>query len=402
MPARVPLRFDRQELAGSLGDLGTLLPLAIGLLLVNGLDATGLLLTTGLFYILAGLYFGVTVPAEPMKVIAAYAIASSIAPAEITAAALWMAVLLLALGLTGGMTLVRRIVPFSAVRGVQLAAGVLLLNQGIAFMLGKTALQASRGSAEPFLAIGSLGPVPGALLLGLLAVVIILFLLDNRRAPAALVVVALGAVAGLWFGGWRGLAGFQLGLHLPRLLPFGWPSPATFAVALTALALPQLPMTIGNAVVAQADLTREYFGEDAGRRGSTRALAISMGLANLAAALVGGMPLCHGAGGLAAHYRFGARTAGANLMIGGALVLLAVLVGDLALRLLTLIPFAVLGALLCFAGAQLALTIGDVRERRDLTVAVAMLAITLVTNLAVGFGAGIALAYFFQLSRLQP
>jgi len=398
---KLQLRFDRQELAGSLGDLGTLLPLAIGLLVINGLSATGLLFTVGLFYILAGLYFGVTIPVEPMKVISAYAIASALSPEQVTAAGLWMAVLLLALGLSGGIGLVCQIVPFASVRGVQLATGMLLLSQGVGLILGTTSLQRARGSAEPFLSVDSIGFVPLGLVLGLAAVVLILALLENRRTPAALVVVVLGLAAGLLFGGWRGLAGFHLGLHLPVLLPFGWPSASVLVLALTSLALPQLPMTIGNAVVAQADLTREYFGEEAGRRNSTRALTVSMGLGNLAAALVGGMPLCHGAGGLAAHYRFGARTAGSNLMIGGVFVLLALLVGDMAVHVLTLLPFAVLGALLCFAGAQLALTILDVRDRKDLLVVLATLGITLASNLAAGFIAGIVLAYLFRYTRLQ-
>lgn len=395
------VRFDRQELAGSLGDLGTVLPLAIGLVLINGLDATGLLLSTGLFYVLAGLYFGVTVPVEPMKVIGAYAVASAMTPGQITAAGMWMALLLLALGLTGGITLVSRVVPFATVRGVQLATGVVLLMQGVGFVIGRTPLRTAGGSGERLIDLGSVGPVDGDVLLGVAAVLLVLAFLDSRRTPAALVVVGLGLAVGLLLGGARGLAGFHLGLHLPRILPFGWPSPSDMVIGLVALALPQLPMTIGNAVVAQHDLTREYFGEEAAARSSPRALTLSMGLANVAAAMVGGMPLCHGAGGLAAHYRFGARTAGSNLMIGAAFVVLAVLVGDMAVRVLTLLPFAVLGALLCFAGLQLAMMIRDVDRREDLLVVVAVLGVTLVTNLAVGFLSGLGLAYLFRYTRLR-
>ncbi|MFW5950611.1 MAG: putative sulfate/molybdate transporter, partial [Gemmatimonadota bacterium] len=273
------LRFDRHELAGSLGDLGVVLPLAVGLVVVNGMDATGLLLSVGLLYILSGLYFGVTVPVEPMKVIGAYAIASATPALQITAAGLWMAVLLLVLGLSGSLTFVCRIVPRSAVRGVQLSTGVLLLVQGIGFMLGTTTLQRSQGAAEPFLDVGALGPVPGGLALGLAAVVLILALLENRHAPAALVVIVLGFLAGAVLGGAERLGAYAPGLHLPPLLPFGLPTASDLVIGLTALAIPQLPMTIGNAVVAQADLTREYFGEDAARRSSPRALAVSMGLA---------------------------------------------------------------------------------------------------------------------------
>jgi SulP family sulfate permease len=394
------LRFNRHELAGSLGDLGTLLPLAFGLIAVNGIDATATFLAIGLFYILAGLYFGITVPVQPMKVISAYAIASALSPLEVSAAGLWIGALLLVLGASGGIRLVRRLVPQATVRGVQLVTGVLLMVRGIEFMLGRSGLQQARGSAEPFLAVDRLGPLPLGLVLGIAAVLVILLLLDHRRAPAALVVLAGGAAAGLALGGWQGLAGLEPGLHLPQPLPFGLPSASVWVLALTALALPQLPMTLGNAVLAQSDLTREYFGAAAGRRASPRALAVSMGLANLACAVFGAMPLCHGAGGLAAHYRFGARSAGSNLMIGTAMLAVGLLLGDQAPALLGLLPFAVLGALLCFAGAQLAMTVRDVERRADVFVVVVMLAVSLASNLAIGFGIGIALALLFEHTRL--
>ena len=395
------LRFDRRELAGSLADLGTLLPLAVGLVLINGLDATGLFLSVGLFYVASGLYFGVTVPVQPMKVIGAYAIASAVPALQVTGAGLWMGVMLLVLGLSGTLTLVRRVVPASTVRGVELAAGVLLLVQGIELILGTSELQRSQGAAEPFLEVGALGPVPINLILGLAAVLLVLVLLNDRRRPAALVAVVLGFGVGALLGGWRGLEGINPGIHLPTLLPFGMPTASDLVVALTALALPQLPMTIGNAVLAQADLTREYFGEDTAKRSSAKGLAVSMGLANLVAGAVGGMPLCHGAGGLAAHYRFGARTAGSNLMIGAIFATGAILLGDGAMSLLALLPLSVLGALLCFAGIELALIVQRVQEPDDLFVVLAMLGVTLTTNLAIGFGIGIALAYLVRHPRIS-
>jgi SulP family sulfate permease len=395
------LRFDRHELAGSLGDLGTLLPLAFGLIIINGLDSTASFITIGLFYVLSGLYFGVTMPVQPMKVISAYAIAKAMSPQEITSAGLWMGVFLLLLGLTGTITQVRKLVPHSTVRGVQLSTGILLFVQGIKFILGQTSLQQAQGAAEPFLSVTGLGPVPIGILLGVMAVAVILLLLENRVAPAALVVLIGGILAGLTLGGWRNLVNFQIGLHLPEPLPFGLPTSTDLVFVLTALALPQIPMTIGNAILAQADLTREYFGDAAARRSSPRALAISMGLANVAACFFGGIPLCHGAGGLAAHYRFGARTAGSNLMIGALFIAVGLLVGDKAVAVFSLLPFSVLGALLCFAGAQLAMMILDVKERTDLFVAISMLSVALVSNLAIGFGVGIVAAYLFRYTSMK-
>jgi SulP family sulfate permease len=159
-------------------------------------------------------------------------------------------------------------------------------------------------------------------------------------------------------------------------------------------------MTLGNAVVAYADLSHEYFGEASGRVTYPSA-CISMALANFISFLVGGMPLCHGAGGLAAHYRFGARTAGSNLIIGSFFIILAVLLGKHMLSILYLIPMSILGILLLFAGGQLALTIIDLKDRKELFVALAILGITLASNLAAGFIAGFIIAYVLKSPRMN-
>lgn len=145
------------------------------------------------------------------------------------------------------------------------------------------------------------------------------------------------------------------------------------------LVLPQIPMTIGNAILSNADVMHEYFGQRS-HRASYRSIANSQGIADIISFVWGGIPMCHGAGGLAAMYRFGARTAAANLMIGGIFVLLGLFFGQNALHILNLLPLSILGVLLVFAGAQLALMMRDLTERKDLFVALIMLGITLTTN----------------------
>jgi SulP family sulfate permease len=158
-------------------------------------------------------------------------------------------------------------------------------------------------------------------------------------------------------------------------------------------------MTLGNAVIANADLSFEYFGE-ASQKVTPKALCVSMALANFGCFLLGGMPLCHGAGGLAAHYRFGARTAGSNLFIGGIFLLLAIFLGPHAVAVVYLIPMSVLGVLLLFAGSQLAMTLLDLQGRKELFVSLVMLGITLAANLAVAFVVGIFLAWTLRWDRL--
>ena len=394
-------RFNRMELAGSLGDLGTILPLAIGMIMINKLNPLGVFLSLGLFYVFSGLYYGVTVPAEPMKVIGAYSIATAISASQIMASAALMGVVLLLIGATGAMTLIGKYTPKSVVRGVQLSTGTLLMAGGVKFMMGTSKYQAMKNIGEPFLSVQALGPIPIGIVIGVGAGILTLLLLDNRKLPSGLIVVLLGLALGLLLGTREGLSQLTLRINLPQLLPFGWPSQIDFTLALLILVIPQIPMTLGNAVIANADLSQQYFGANS-KRVTYRGLCISMALANFLSFFLGGMPQCHGAGGLAAHYRFGARTAGSNLMIGGIFVLLAGLLGTHTMAVVNLIPMSILGVLLLFSGSQLALTILDLRERNDIFVTLMIMGITLASNLAVGFVVGLGLAYALKFGkRLQ-
>ena len=391
-------RFNRLELAGSLGDLGVLLPMAVSMILINHLPAQGVFLSVGLYYIASGMYFGVTTPVQPMKVIGSYAIGMGLAASDIYAAGLCVGLLLLAIGLTGGMKRIGRYVPRPAIRGIQLSTGTLLVAQGVRLALGTTNLQRIQGVGEPFLAVQSIGPMPVNWLLGVAALLLTLFFLTNKRVPAALVTVAFGLVSGLALG--AATDAIAWAPALPSILPDGFPSWASLATAVMVLALPQLPMTLGNAVIANEDLAHEYFGDEASRT-TGKALCISMGLANLGSFLLGGMPMCHGAGGLAAHYRFGARTAGSNVMIGLLFAVLALGLGETILPAMQAIPLSVLGVLLVFAGSQLTLTILDVKDRKDMFVVLLVLGATLASNLAVGFVLGAGLHYLLRSDRLH-
>jgi SulP family sulfate permease len=398
--ALFPHCFNRMEFAGSLGDFGVLLPLAIGLILINGLSPMAVFFAVGLIYLMTGLYFRVTCPVEPMKVISAYAIATGVTATQIQASCLLVSVFLIFMGATGLISVITRLVPRAVVRGVQLSTGILLASQGIKLMMGTSKFQMLREAAEPYLILQSIGPVPIGLLIGVVLAGTTLFLLENKRAPAALVALGVGLLVGLVLGTREGLDVLSLGFNLPALFPYGFPSGIDYSFALLLLVLPQLPMTIGNAVIATNDLSRQYFPQE-GRRITPRGLCLSMGFANLLAYLVGALPVCHGAGGLASRYRFGARTGGSNLIIGLTFLILAVLVGKHILSIIFLFPMSALGVLLVFAGIQLALSILDVTARKDLFVVLSVVSITLASNLAVGFVTGIILAYALRSEKLK-
>ncbi len=392
-------QYNRLEFAGSLGDLGTLLPIAIAMVIFNGLSPVGVFLSIGGFYLLSGVYFGITVPVQPMKVIGAYAIATAMDPGQILASSLLMGAALLIIGLTGAIDLISKLTPKSVIRGVQLSTGILLVSGGVKFIIGTSKYQLLQQAVEPHLAFQSFASVPISLLIGSVAAIVTLFFLDSKRFPAGLIIVLGGIATGLALGARVDLSN-AISFNLPDILPFGFPGKIDFTFALFALVLPQLPMTLGNAVLAYTDLSKTYFGNRSAGI-TNRAACVSMAMANFFSFIVGGMPLCHGAGGLAAHYRFGARTAGSNVIIGLIFLTLAIFFGDDIVKIFNLLPMSILGVMLVFAGSQLTLTIMDLDQRKDYFITTLILGITLASNLAMGFIVGMIIAHLIRWERLS-
>jgi SulP family sulfate permease len=385
-------KFDRMEFAGSLGDLGTLIPLSVAMIVINGLNVTAVFLMVGLFYIGAGLYYKLPVPVQPLKVVAAIAIASQMDAATIAASGYLMGIILLFIAATGIVDALARLFTKPIVRGIQLGLGFILISKGIAF-IGKDELliNGAKGSAVFW-------NVSQNTLVGVVGVLLVMFLLTNRRLPAAIAVILFGLVVSALSGAVGGVS-FSIGFEPVALF---LPDRAVLLNALVLLVIPQIPLTVGNAIMGTADTVKSLFGEEKTKRSTFKSFATSMGLANIGAGAVMGMPMCHGAGGLAAHYRFGARTGGSNLMIGAIFVVIAVAFGKMAISLLGLIPNSILGVLLLFAGLELAMLIKDVTEKKDLFVAFFIAGIALATtNMGIAFIAGMMVLYIIDLAKIE-
>jgi len=389
------LRFDRLEFAGSLGDLGTLIPLSVGLILITGLNLTSVFLIVGLFYILIGIYYRLPIPVQPLKVVAAIAIAfpDKITPSIISATGFIFGGVLLFMAWTGIIDWLAKFFTKPVVRGIQLGLGLILLIKGVGFIQNPDLF--IREGHGLFL----LGGIPLNPALGIICVIVTLFLLSSERFPAALVIVAAGTAIGVSFGALKGVP-FDLG---PLPVKMVWPSVGDFYSALFLLVIPQIPLTLGNAIIGTTDAANSLFGNSEHTKMAThRGFATSMGLANIGVGFFGGMPLCHGAGGLAAHYRFGARTGGSNVMIGFVFVIIALVFGNIGINLLAAIPNCVLGVLLLFAGLELALLLRDVRERKDLFVTFMIAGISVATkNMGIAFIAGVLVERVIRAGRLN-
>jgi sulfate permease, SulP family len=378
------MKFDRRELAGAVADVGVLVPIAVALIVSNGLSATAVLLPAGLLYLLAAFVYALPIPVQPLKAFGAIAIAKGLGSDEIAAGALLMGVVFVVLGRFRLLDLAARAFPKALIRGVQLTVGLLFLK--IAWGL---VLDPPKAFAEH-----ALDPALAAAFAA--AAVILAFSL--RRYPVSLALVVAGLAVMVWLGADDAAVGPS-----PVTLPsIDW---ATLGTAFTVLVLPQLPLSFANSCLATSDAARVYFGDRAGavRPGK---LATTFGSANLLAGALGGMPVCHGAGGLTAHVAFGARTGGAPLVMGVALLTLALGFGAGLAALLTAFPLPILAGLLATAGL---LHIGLLRDLRGLPAWVLALAVGLVgyqVHLVIALAGGLAVYWGVRgvgaLAALRP
>ncbi len=376
-------KFTLFELGGAFGDLGTLLPLLAALILVNNVSSTSAFLVVGLAYIFSGLYYRIPMSVQPLKAVSAIAIATGLSASVIAASGLLMAAVLLFLALTGIITAVAKLFPKAIIRGIQLGVALLLIKAGVA-LANKPQVFIGGQAAT----LNSSVDVPIGWLLAIASSVLLIVFLRKKWLPASLVVLIFGLGAGAFLGPIEGLAQLRLGLAFPSL---GLPSLSDFSTALLILVIPQVPLTLGNAVFATADTARSYFGAKA-QRVTHKSLLTTMGVANLAAGALGGIGVCHGSGGVTAHFKLGARTGGANLMIGSVFLALALFLDGNALPLFSLIPYPVLGVMLAFVALQHGLLARDLRGWLNIAVAILIAVVALATsNLALGFALGIAL-----------
>ena len=387
------LRFDRVELAGSLGDLGTLLPIVVAMILINKLSPTAVFLSFGLFYLIVGFYYRLPVPVQPLKAVGAIAIANPalITESVIGASGIIFGVTLLLLAISGTVDKIAKLFTQPVVRGIQLALGLVFLRKGVELIIGKNLFLSG--------VAGKFAEYNINLIIGVAVFLMVLALLDNKKLPAALAALAAGIIAGLGLGGFDGLR-FSLG---PTEIHIISPTLKDFWTAFIMLILPQIPLTIGNACVGTADTCYSLFPKNPLlSKAKAGKFALTMGLANFPAGFFGAVPMCHGTGGLAAHYRFGARTGGAPMMIGALLVVMALAFGEFGFTLLTMIPNSVLGVLLIFAGLELCPLIRSLKTNEEFFVALLIAGIALsVPNMSWAFVIGIVADLFIRRMRIK-
>jgi len=351
-----------EEIAGAVGDYGTLIPIVLGVAIVSNLNLGYILLFFSLWYLLTGIYYKMPVPVEPMKVIGAITIAEGLSGGEIAASGIILGILFLIIGFGKVMKFVHGKVPISVIRGIQMGLALLLLKTSINFIIG-----------DYILAI-------------ICIMIVISFLLTNKfNIPdvSAIVVLLIGIVVGF----------FKFGVPQISILPLPGliiPTVQDFLRGFYLLAIPQVLLTVTNAILATSLLMKDLIHRDI----ESDKLSISIGLMNLTSVPFGGFPMCHGAGGLAAQYRFGARTGGSNIISG--LILLPIALFFASPEFVAIIPFGAFGVLLVFVAIEL----GKHSLKTNSYIVTGTVAISaLVVNMAIAFIVGMILAYALTKMR---
>jgi MFS superfamily sulfate permease-like transporter len=376
-PERQPrpgIRFDRNELAGAFGDIGTDLPLIVGIILVTGMDSASALSIFGLLQIMTGVLYRMPMPVQPLKAMATLVIASQktqpITAAVLLGAGLAIGVVMLVLSATGLIDGLARAIPKTVVRGIQLGLGLTLADVAL-----RQYVQAHGA---------------GGYVLAGVAFIITLALLGNRRLPPALLVIGLGAAYALAFK--LDPAGIARGVGL-RLPQFHVPTSDDVLTGFLLLALPQIPLSLGNSILATRQVAADFFPE---RPLSVRRIGLTYALMNLINPFFGGIPTCHGSGGMAGHYAFGGRTGGSVVIYGCFYVLLGVLFSGSFAQVVEVFPKPVLGIVLLFEALTLMLLIRDTTGSRPqfmVVLLVGLAAIGLPYGYLVGLLVGTVLYY---------
>ncbi|KAI3468267.1 hypothetical protein Pfo_024930 [Paulownia fortunei] len=407
------------ELNGAMGDLGTYIPIILALTLAKNLDLGTTLIFTGVYNFVTGAIYGVPMPVQPMKSIAAVAISNpSFGIPEVMAAGICTAGILFLLGVTGLMRLVYKLIPISVVRGIQLAQGLSFAMTAVKYVRNVQNFAKSKSAGQRhWLGLDGL----------LLALICACFIIivngsgdenedretecemdeSGRRAtrrrklrkiiaslPSAFIIFLLGVVLAI-IRGPKAVKQFKFGpssIEVIKISKHAWKE------GFIKGTIPQLPLSILNSVIAVCKLSTDLFPD---KDVSATSVSITVGLMNLIGCWFGAMPCCHGAGGLAGQYKFGGRTGGCVALLGVAKLVLGLVFGSSLVKILDQFPVGVLGVMLLFAGIELAMCSRDMNSKEESFVMLICTAVSLVgSSAALGFLCGMVVHLLVRLRKV--
>lgn len=363
---RIYRKFTLQELGGAFGDWGTLIPFIIGYIAIVGLNPAGIFLCLGITNIVLGIRFNLPLPVQPQKTIGTVALSQKWSPNLVISTGFGTGIVWSILGFSRKLNKIVQRIPLIAVRGIQL---------GLGLILGWTALILFSTD----------------LVLGFIAIGIIVLMINNKKIPAAIILTGMGGIIILFSGG---LLLSDLALQLPSL-QFFIPTWENLLLGMILAGIAQLLLTLTNVMIATVSLVRELFPEKPDAI-DANSLAFNMGAMNIISPFLGGMPLCHGSGGLAAQYAFGARTGGSMIFEGIIEIFLGLFFSQALLMFFLHFPSAILGAMLLYTAFLLGKIAFKDPQVRTLPIILLSALTCFFINIIAGFILGLTLYLIFR------
>lgn len=311
-----------REIYGSAGDFGTLLPLTLSMAKLNLIKIGPSFFWGGIFNIFAGFLWNIPMPVQPMKTIAAVAITESLNKGELVVGGIVTGGVVMVLGATGFITILNKYTPQIMICAMQFALGIKMIMSGI-----------NKIEEDNDILLTSLG---GSILA---------FSYINDKTPSALLMFIIG----LFFCNYSNVNIDKI--SNPIYKSYEDIEQDDWYNGVIKAALPQIPLTLLNSCLSVCSLATELFGED--QKATLKSVSTSVGFMNLVSVWFGGIPSCHGAGGLAGQYKFGARTGISIVILGLFKIAIALIFGDALTDIIETFPQCLLGMLLIGSGLEL-------------------------------------------------
>ncbi|KAI9244464.1 hypothetical protein BDA99DRAFT_472579 [Phascolomyces articulosus] len=392
---RIKQNLTLHEVSGSLGDLGTLLPIMISLAVSGQINLTSTLWFGGIWNIVSGLLFQVPMCVQPMKAIAATILSSDMTIEQNMSAGLGVAAIIFFLGATRTIHLVGSYTPVAVIRGIQLGAACSLIKKAHDLVKGLPWVITSDNWSDNNTWV--------------LLSFIFVMICYRTRVPSALILFIIGLIFALirMFGTERDSLGLPwpvAGGHYPDTIIR--PTPEEFRTGFGNAGVGQIPLTALNSVIALSALIDDLFPD---RHADTASISMSVGAMNLIGCWFGSMPFCHGSGGLAGQYRFGARSEVSIIILGLCKLLLGIIFGSSLVGLLQVFPNSILGVMLFISGIELASAAravnngvtDEAKQKENWTIMLVTMGVIIAySNDGVGFLSGLVAALILAVQRL--
>ncbi|MFW9894460.1 MAG: putative sulfate/molybdate transporter [Candidatus Thorarchaeota archaeon] len=359
-------KFSIREFGGAFGDWGTLIPFIIGYISIVGLKPAGIFFTLGLTNIIVGIRFNLPLPVQPQKTIGTVALSEKWSPNMVISTGFGTGVIWFLLGFTKKLNKIVQKIPIIAVRGIQLGLTLILGWAGIVFFSDN-------------------------LLLGFISILVIILLIKNKPIPSAIVLTLIGILIVLLSGV---VQLSEMKVSLP-IFSFEFPTWQNLLLGMINAGIAQLFLTITNVMIATVVLIKDLF-PDREEKVDANILAFNMGAMNLFLPFFGGIPLCHGSGGLMAQYAFGARTGGSMILEGIMELVLGLFFSETLFLLFSEFPSSILGAMLIYTSFLLGkISFKDFNIKKFPIIVISAI-LCFFLNITIGFFIGLLIYLIFR------